>query len=102
MSPTLFNVYTADFDREMEKRGIGGVSLGKDRIWVLAYADDLILLAKNRTALTDMLSTLGRFLQNGGLKLNVNKTKIMIFNKSGKEKKEKWNWKKEQIEEVLM
>lgn len=47
-----------------------------------------------------MLCTLGRFLQNRGLKLNANKTKIMLFNKTGKEKKEKWNWKKEQIEEV--
>lgn len=32
MSPTLFNIYIADLDREMEKRGIGGISLGKDRI----------------------------------------------------------------------
>lgn len=32
MSLILFNIYMADLDRVMEKRGIGGISLGKGRI----------------------------------------------------------------------
>lgn len=55
MSPTLFNLYIADLDRELEKRGIGGVALGAKRIWSLAYADDMVLLAKNKIAL-DMMT----------------------------------------------
>ena len=45
MSPLLFNLYIADIDKELEKREIGRIRLGKDRIWSLTYADDLILVA---------------------------------------------------------
>lgn len=50
MSPLLFNLYIADLDSYMNKRGI---KIGSNRIWSLAYADDLVLLAKNREALLD-------------------------------------------------
>ena len=43
--PLLFNLYIADIDKELEKREIGRIRLGKDRIWSLTYADDLILVA---------------------------------------------------------
>ena len=102
MSPTLFNLYIADLDRELEKRGIGGVSLGTKRIWSLAYADDMVLLAKNKVALDDMMGTLRRFLKERKLELCVEKTKVMIFNSNskGKEGKEEWIWKGKKIEEV--
>jgi len=32
MSPLLFNLYIADIDKELEKREIGIIRLGKDRI----------------------------------------------------------------------
>lgn len=100
MSPLLFNLYIADIDEYMRKRGIGGLRLGKDRIWSLAYADDLVLVAKNREALLDMMDTLRRFTKERKLILNTEKTKIMVFNKGGKEKKEKWRWEGKEIEEV--
>lgn len=59
----LFNVYVADLDRELEKRGIGSVELGKERIWSLGYADDIVLVEENREALNDLIDTLGRFLK---------------------------------------
>lgn len=43
LSPTLFNLYIADLDCELNKRGIEGVELSKERIWSLAYADDIVL-----------------------------------------------------------
>lgn len=50
LSPLLFNIYIADIDYYMEKRGIGGIKLGRERIWTLAYADDLVIVAKSREA----------------------------------------------------
>lgn len=64
MSPLLFNLYVADLDKYMEKRGIRGVKLNDERIWSLAYADDIIVLANNRVALMDMMNTLNRFLKD--------------------------------------
>ncbi|XP_024888003.1 uncharacterized protein LOC112464939, partial [Temnothorax curvispinosus] len=75
MSPALFNLYNADIDKVLEKRGIGGVELGGVRVWSLAYADDMVLVAKNREALLDMMSMLKRFLKDRKLELNTEKTK---------------------------
>lgn len=49
-----------------------------------------VLIAKNREALMDMISTLKRFLKEKSLVLDTEKTKVLVkFNKVGKEKKER-------------
>jgi len=63
MSPLLFNLYIADIDNELEKKRIKRVRLGRNKIWSLAYTDDLVLVAYNREALQDMMSTLKKFLE---------------------------------------
>lgn len=89
LSPALFSLYVADLDKELEKRNIGGVELGKNRIRSLAYANDMVLMAKNKKALEDMSKTLKRFLKEKRLELNVEKTKVMVFNRMGRRKKKK-------------
>lgn len=100
MSPLLFNLYIADLDKEMKNRNIGGVQIGNQRIWSLAYADDIVLLANNREAIQDMMSRFKRFLAKRKLKLCTKKTKLLVSGRKGKEKKEVWKWGKEGIEEV--
>ncbi|XP_024891452.1 trichohyalin-like [Temnothorax curvispinosus] len=78
MSPALFNLYIADIDKALENRGIGGVELGVVRVWSLAYADDMVLVAKNREALLDMMSMLKKFLKERKLELSTEKTKVGI------------------------
>lgn len=87
MSPALFNIYIADINRDLERRSIGGVDLGGVRVWSLAFADDMVLVAKNRKALLDMMSTLKRLLRERELELNTDKTKVLVFNNKGKKKK---------------
>ncbi|XP_039302249.1 uncharacterized protein LOC120357026 [Solenopsis invicta] len=89
-----------EFKTKKGVRGIWGLKLGKDRVWMLAYTDDLVLLAKNREAMGDMMEILGRFLKERNLKLNTDKSKMMVFNKDGRKKKRKWEWGKKEIEEV--
>lgn len=48
----------------------------------------------------DMIGTVGKFLRNRKLELNVEKTKLLVFNKLRKEKNERWRWGKKSIEEV--
>lgn len=59
ISPLLFNIYMAEVE---EFREIGGVKVDRLRIWNLAYADDIVLLAKNRVTLLNMMDTFKRFL----------------------------------------
>lgn len=88
LSP-LFSIYVADTDKCMERRAISGIKLERERLWTLAYADDIIIVAKNREALLDMLDTFRKFLKEKKIALNTEKSKIMVFNKGGKEKKRK-------------
>jgi len=49
-------------------------------------------LARNKEALEDMMGTLRGFLRERRLELSVDKSKILVFGKGGKEKKMKWKW----------
>lgn len=55
LSPQLFNLYVAELDKRLRNRKIGGVKLGIERIWTLSYADDMVLVAKNKEALEDIM-----------------------------------------------
>lgn len=41
LSPLLFNLYMAEIEERMKNQGIGGVGIGKMRIWNLAYVDNI-------------------------------------------------------------
>jgi len=99
LSP-IFNLYMARISEELRNRRIGGIEVGNTRIWELAYADNIVLLARNKVALEDMMLTFGRFLKDRKLELNVDKSKILVFNRKKKERKEEWKWKGKEMEEV--
>lgn len=76
------------------------MQISKQRIWCLAYADDIVLLANNRVAMQDMMSTFRRFLTERKLELCTTKIKMLVSGMKGKEKKEIWKWGKKSIKEV--
>jgi len=90
MSPLLFNIYIAELEERLENRGIRGGGMDNKRVWNLAYADDIVLLAKNREALLDMMLTLKFFFKDRGMELNTEKSKILIFNRKSWEKTERY------------
>lgn len=101
LSPLLFCLYTSGLEEVFRKRNVGGVSIKGDRIWSLSYADDIVILAKNREAMKDMMGSMKVFWGKLELVMNTEKTKMMVFNKNIRCKKEEWKWKgKEEIQEV--
>lgn len=58
MSPQLFNVYIAELEKVLRSKKIDGVKLSTDRVWMFSYADDMVLLAKNKEALKDIMGSL--------------------------------------------
>jgi len=60
------------------------VSLGEKKITSLLYADDLVLFAEKATHLQNKLNLLEDYCKKWCLNVNINKTKIIIFNKNGK------------------
>lgn len=55
------------------------------KIYINRY--DMVLLAKNREALLEMMVIFKRFCKDRDLKLNAEKTKILIFNRKKKDGK---------------
>ena len=68
------------------QRGGQGVRTppGKSQDICLMYADDIVLLSKSAKGLQTLLCRLEDFCNKWNLKVNINKTKIIIFNKAGR------------------
>ena len=81
----LFSLYLNDltncFDGECDP-----VSLGNNGLHMscLLYADDIVLLSKTANGLQTLLCRLEEFCTKWNLRVNLDKTKIIIFNKAGR------------------
>ena len=91
MSPELFKLYTLDFSgriKEIENT-VTVPCLNESKLSHLLWADDLILLALNEESLQILLNQLKDFCDNWGLVVNMTKTQVMVFNRSGRKLKAK-------------
>jgi len=101
LSPLLFNILIADIEEEMKKVKWGGVKLGEGRVYSLAYADDVVLMAEKEEEMRSMMERWERYVGTKNLEVNVEKTKIMRFRrKGGRWKSIVWKWKGKTIGEV--
>ena len=85
LSPTLFSLYLNDLTKYFD-HACDPVSLGNSDLHIscLMYADDIVLLSKTAKGLQLLLHKLEDFCIKRNLKVNIDKTKIIIFNKSGR------------------
>ena len=58
--------------------------LDKQPIECVMYADDLVLLSTSESGLQKSLNGLNKFCKDWKLSVNIDKTKIMVFYKSGR------------------
>lgn len=65
MGSLLFNMYIVDIDRLLKEREVEDIAIENDRIWTITYADNIVLVAKNRVAIQDMIGVLRDFLREG-------------------------------------
>ena len=85
LSPILFNIYINDLFDELGKVNESPVSLnGKEKIFALMFADDLIILSTTEKGLQDSLDRLESYCQKWDLEVNLKKTKCMIFKKGNR------------------
>ena len=84
LSPLLFNIFINDLPGEIESvTNENELKLSNTSISSLLFADDLSILSLSKEDLQNKLDTLQSYCTKWGLKVNLQKTKIMIFNKSG-------------------
>ena len=85
LSPLLFNIFLSDLQQKIEKaeNDPAYASLNQP-LGCLIWADDLLLLSQTEKGLNNMLEALRKFSKNNGLTINMDKTKVKIFNKTGR------------------
>ena len=74
MSPILFNLYSECLTKEALE-GFGDFKIGGQIIHTVMYADDLVLLAKEKKVLQDMIDKLIEIGGSYGMEMNVEKKK---------------------------
>ena len=98
MSPELFKIFVHALSEELnELNDIQVPTIASVRVTHLLWADDLVLLALDPTSLEKMLTILYIYCQEWGLTVNISKTAIMVFNRSGRMLKESKNFTYGQI-----
>ena len=78
MSPCLFNLYAEYITRNAGlDEAQGGIKIARRNISHLRYADDTTLMAESEEELKRLLMKVKEESEKVGLKLNIQKTKIM-------------------------
>ena len=90
-SPFLFSLYLNDLETFLEKNNVTDLKTLSDeleqelgyyvKLFVIMYADDTALLAESARNLQNMLNLFHEYCLKWKLKVNIDKTKIMIFSK---------------------
>lgn len=88
MSPVLFNIYLMDLESEEGTDRRSGNRKGE----ILAYADDIVLVAKSEQKMKGMLKKFKKYLERKGLLLSPDKSKMMVFEKE-KDQRRRRMWR---------
>jgi hypothetical protein len=71
VSPSLFAAFIGDIEEMFRKGQAGGVVVGKEKVWSLAYADDLVVLAREEKGMKEMLGNMEKYMRRKKLTVNV-------------------------------
>ena len=91
LSPILFNVFVNDINEIFYMNNSDPICLDSTKLNCLIYADNVLLISESKKGLQSCLDSLATYCECCKLKINVDKTKIMIFPK-GKIKTDKLNF----------
>ena len=99
LSPDLFKIFINDLP-DIFDNTCHGVDIGTYHLNCLLYADDVILLSQNETGLQNCLNKLENYCTDWCLDVNLDKTKVLIFNKAGKLYNYEFKYNGETLENV--
>ena len=81
LSPLLFNLFINDI-HDIFEQSCTPVEIEKNKFSSLSFADDLVLLAESQAGLQNCLIKLEKYCLDWGLKVNLTKTNVVVFNKT--------------------
>ena len=78
----LFSIYINDLVLSLSNTSnTDEIMLGNTKLNCLLYADDIVLLSTSQQGLENCINTVKDFSKAWRMEVNLNKTKVMIFNK---------------------
>ena len=78
LSPLLFNMFINNLVETIKGLGIG-VDIGQEKVSILMYADDLVLLAENENDLQLLLNVLSDWCRSNRINVNETKSNVVHF-----------------------
>jgi hypothetical protein len=101
LSPALFSLFINDIVSELLEKSSDGVLILDTLIQILLFADDMVVLATSPLGLQQHIRVLEAYFARMKLKVNLTKTKIIVFRRGGRlASNEKWSWNGSNIEVV--
>jgi len=103
LSPTLFSLFINELPHDMTSSGRHGIHFSPNdiQIFILVFADDIILMSATIAGLQNQLNVFNDCTQRLYLNVNLSKTKVMIFRKGGHlSVKEQWVFGNQRLEVV--
>ena len=103
LSPLLFVLFIGEFVDMLHQAGCTGIYINEQapNIMILLFADDVALCGDSIGRLNEMIKTLENYTEKWGMKVNMDKTKIIVFRRGGKLKKnETFSFMKHKIDIV--
>ena len=83
LSPFLFSMYLNDLEDEFYIKGAKCIDVGMLKLFILLYADDIVIFSESPEEMQSSLDILNNYCNKWKLKVNIGKTKIMVFRKGG-------------------
>ncbi|CAG2229900.1 unnamed protein product [Mytilus edulis] len=100
LSPLLFNLYINNLVKSLQDANTDPIVIGDTTINSLLFADDIVLLSNSEKGLQTALNVLSDFCKCWKLEVNINKSKVIIFNSNGKTHNNFFKYNNEFLETV--
>ena len=85
LSALLFNIYLNDLFEILDKNNDSNIFLPSgNKLNVLMYADDLVILSDSKDGLQKQVDKLSSFCSKWKLTINIRKTKVVVFNRGNR------------------
>ena len=91
LSPFLFSLYINDLEQHLNVPD-AGVSMGFIKLLLLLYADDVVIFAESSETLQVEIDKLYEYCEKWKLRLNTEKSKIIVFRKGNRPPTQQWKF----------
>ena len=81
LSALLCSLFINDLESYLSSNVASSVTLANQKVQLLLFADDVVLLADSIKGIQDLIDRLAEYCKTWKLNINVDKTKVVIFNR---------------------